>query len=98
MPRAKTPSSESYFSLCVLCVLCGYQISESESSFYVILVLFVVNSLFPFGCGSAALSHLWLNFFSARVAASLRWVLRGAKIISPIRTYFVPTAWAFGKP
>jgi hypothetical protein len=30
------------------------------------------ENFFPFGCGSAALGPLWLNFFSASVAAQPR--------------------------
>jgi hypothetical protein len=40
------------------------KLSESESSFYVTFVPFVVKSLLRFGCGFAALGPLWLNFIA----------------------------------
>ena len=39
------------------------KISESESSFYVTFVPFVVKSLLRFGCGCAALGSLWLTHY-----------------------------------
>lgn len=50
--RQSTATSRS--PLLLLCVLCG-QHSESESTYYVNFVPFVVKFLLPFGCGFAAL-------------------------------------------
>ena len=50
MDNSKLGKPDGLFFLCVLCVLCG-ELSESESFIYAILVPFVVQFLFRFGCG-----------------------------------------------
>ena len=55
------------FILRLLCLL--RLIIRIRIFYFVNYVPFVVKFFFPFGCGSAALRPLWLNFFVPLVAA-----------------------------